>query len=89
MRYDIDSGKRDAYDYGSDYSIEEHIVIPKPGSAREGEGWLVGCAFNIQSGKNEIAVFDAMNLAAGPIARARLPYPIPLGFHGHFLRSQS
>jgi all-trans-8'-apo-beta-carotenal 15,15'-oxygenase len=29
-------------------------------------------------------VFDALNLAAGPIAIARLPYWAPTCFHGNF-----
>jgi len=32
-----------------------------------------------------LAAFDAMKLAAGPLAVARLPYPLPLGLHGSFV----
>jgi carotenoid cleavage dioxygenase len=35
--------------------------------------------------KTEVNVFDAMRLSAGPLAKAKLPYAIPIGFHGHFL----
>lgn len=84
LRYDLDSGKRDAYVFGDGYAMEEHVVVPRPGSAKEGDGWLVGCAFNARTAKTEVQVFDALNLAAGPLAVAKLPYGIPLGFHGHF-----
>jgi len=84
LRYDLESGKRDAYVFGKEYSMEEHVVVPRPGSGKEGDGWLVGCAFNSKTGKTQVQVFDALNLAAGPLAVAKLPYGVPLGFHGHF-----
>lgn len=84
LRYDLESGKSDRFVFPSEYSLEEHIPIPRPGSTRESDGWLVGCAFNARTGKTEVNVFDAMRLADGPLATARLPYAIPLGFHGHF-----
>jgi all-trans-8'-apo-beta-carotenal 15,15'-oxygenase len=85
LRYDLESGKTDSYRFASEYSLEEHIPVPRPGSTREGEGWLVGCAYNARTGRTELNVFDAMRLAAGPLATAKLPYAIPIGFHGHFL----
>jgi all-trans-8'-apo-beta-carotenal 15,15'-oxygenase len=83
-RVDIHSGRTDAYDYGSDYVVEEHILVPKLGSAREGEGWLVGAAYNAKTQMTELAVFEALALAAGPVAKVFLPYGLPIGFHGHF-----
>lgn len=84
LRYDLESGKQDAYVLGGEYAMEEHVVVPRPGSTREGDGWLVGCAFNAKTAKTEVLVFDALNLAAGPLTAAKLPYGVPLGFHGHF-----
>ncbi|MBL8517173.1 MAG: carotenoid oxygenase family protein [Betaproteobacteria bacterium] len=85
LRYDLESGKTDSYRFPREYSLEEHIPVPRPGSTKEGDGWLVGCAYNEKTGKTEVNVFDALRLAAGPVATARLPYAIPIGFHGHFL----
>ncbi len=85
LRYDLETGNTDSFRFPSEYSLEEHVPIPRPGATREGEGWLVGCAFNAKTGKTEVNVFDALRLADGPLATAKLPYAIPLGFHGHFL----
>jgi all-trans-8'-apo-beta-carotenal 15,15'-oxygenase len=84
MRLDVDSGKVDRYDFREEVALEEHIVVPKPGSAREGEGWLVGVGFDVASQTSFATVFDALNLAAGPEAIVRLPYWAPTCFHGHF-----
>ncbi len=84
MRLDVESGKTDTYSFGDGCTVEEHIMVPKPGSMREGEGWLVGVGFDIERQQSFASVFDAANLAAGPLALARLPYWVPYGFHGHF-----
>jgi carotenoid cleavage dioxygenase len=84
MCLDVDSGKVDSFAFDSSVSLEEHVVVPKPGSPREGEGWLVGVGFDSRRQQSFATVFDAMNLAAGPQAIARLPYWTPYCFHGHF-----
>jgi len=84
MRLDVENGKTDSYSFGENCSIEEHVLVPKPGSTNEGEGWLVGVGFDAGRQQSFASVFDAQNLSAGPLALARLPYWVPYGFHGHF-----
>jgi all-trans-8'-apo-beta-carotenal 15,15'-oxygenase len=84
MRLDVESGKTDRYTFGDDYIVEEHVVVPKPASTKEGEGWLVGVVFDVKRQQSFATVFDALNLAAGPQAIARLPYWTPICFHGNF-----
>jgi carotenoid cleavage dioxygenase len=42
MRVDTETGKVDRYDFGDQVALEEHVVVPRAGSGREGDGWLVG-----------------------------------------------
>ena len=72
------------YDYGAETLVEEHVFVPRPG-APESSGWLVGTAWNRVERQTTLAVFDAAAVDAGPIARARLPYGLPLGLHGNFV----
>ena len=58
--------------------------MPDRRDAREGAGWLVGTALDLRTARTVVSVFDATDLAAGPVARARLPYALPLGLHGSF-----
>jgi carotenoid cleavage dioxygenase len=85
LRYDLERGDRDAYRYGEPCLVEEHIVVPDPRAAREGAGWLVGCTFDTRTLRTSVNVFDALDLASGPVARVRLPYGLPPGFHGDFV----
>ncbi len=84
MRLDIDSGARERFSFGQDTVVEEHVLVPRPGSTREGEGWLVGTGYDLRRRQSFLSVFDAMRLADGPVARAWLPYWVPYGFHGRF-----
>ncbi len=84
MRLDMDTGKTEIASLGQGITLEEHVMVPKPGSSREGEGWLVGVGFDARRQQSFATVFDAMNLSAGPVAIARLPYWTPYCFHGHF-----
>jgi carotenoid cleavage dioxygenase-like enzyme len=83
-RVDVGSGKVDEFRYGDGFQVEEHIVVPDRRDAREGAGWLVGTALDLRTAQTVVSVFDATDLAAGPVARARLPYALPLGLHGSF-----
>ena len=84
MRVDVESGKVDQFHFRDEVALEEHVVVPKPGSSKEGEGWLVGVGFDVTRQQSFATVFDALNLAAGPQALVRLPYWTPVCFHGHF-----
>ncbi len=84
MRLDIESGARERFSFGADTVVEEHVMVPRPGSTREGEGWLVGTGYDVRRQRSFLSVFDALRLADGPIGRAWLPYWVPYGFHGRF-----
>lgn len=87
QRLDIDSGRTDRYVWGDEYVIEEQLLVPRGADAREGEGWLVGTGFDVRRQVSFVSAFDAQRVAAGPLAIARLPYALPLGFHGNFVMS--
>jgi carotenoid cleavage dioxygenase len=84
MCLDLDSGRRERFVFGADVVVEEHVLVPKPGSRREGEGWLVGMGYDLRRRQSFASVFDAEALSAGPMARVWLPYWVPYGFHGKF-----
>ncbi|MET0893627.1 MAG: carotenoid oxygenase family protein, partial [Pseudoxanthomonas sp.] len=82
--FDVQRDRRQVHDYGRSVLVEEHVFVPRPGSTRVGDGWLVGTLLDSARGRSGIAVLDAEHLDAGPLAQAWLPHTLPLGFHGHF-----
>ena len=82
--YDLDRDRRQVHRYGPDMLAEEHVFVPRPGSERPDDGWLVGTVLDTTRARTGLMVLDAGHVDAGPIAQAWLPYAVPLGFHGHF-----
>jgi carotenoid cleavage dioxygenase-like enzyme len=79
------NGHADHYRYGAGWIAEEHIHVPQPDMAAEGSGWILGTAYHWPSERTTLSVFDARQLANGPVAQMRLPYGLPLGLHGQFV----
>lgn len=80
-----DSGKQDSFDFGKDFLVEEHIPICP--QQKEGTGYLLGTALHVPSKRTCLNVFNANDIAGGPITRAWLSHHLPLGFHGNFKSS--
>ncbi|WOB06821.1 carotenoid oxygenase family protein [Piscinibacter gummiphilus] len=81
MRHDIGRGQTDHYRYGADVMVEEHLFVPRPGSTREGDGWVLGSALDLARGRTLFSVFEAQRLADGPVAQAEMPRLMPFGLH--------
>ncbi|WP_149195668.1 carotenoid oxygenase family protein [Luteimonas suaedae] len=82
--FDPARDRREVHRYGADILAEEHVFVPRPGSDRPDDGWLVGTLLDAARDRSGIAVFDARRIGDGPLAQAWLPYAFPLGFHGLF-----
>ena len=85
VRWDTETGETDAYVYGEGFIPEEHIFVPRRGATAEAEGWVIGTALDLVRETTQLAAFDAARIGKGPLAVARLPYALPLGFHGIFV----
>lgn len=60
----------------------EPVFAPRSAEAAEGDGWLLTNLYDETKDASCLAVFDAGDVAAGPVARARLDHRVPVGFHG-------
>ena len=72
------------FDFGSDTIAEEHLFVAAPGD-KPGRGWLVGTSYNWKMQHTALSVFNAEHVEDGPVAKAILPYSLPLGLHGQFV----
>ena len=84
FKRDLEAGTSDTFDHGPGVLAEEHVFVPRRVSRGEDDGWLIGPFLDYRRGVSGIAVFDARRVADGPVARAWLDYPLPLGLHGQF-----
>lgn len=78
-KHDRRTGVTDVWDAKNGQPDEALFV---PAGAGEDEGYLVSFVFDKSTHKSYVAVLDATNVSAGPIARVHLPRRVPFGFHG-------
>jgi all-trans-8'-apo-beta-carotenal 15,15'-oxygenase len=76
------TGAHEAFSFGRDHMVQEHLFVPKPGRSGEPEAWLVGITLNRRARATELHAFDVARVSDGPVATWRSPYAAPLGFHG-------
>ncbi|GEA12407.1 carotenoid oxygenase family protein [Alteromonas sp. KUL49] len=82
-RLDLKTETYQHFHFGHDYLVEEHV--PVGNALDERSGYLIGTALHVPSKRTCLNVFKADSVYDGPIARAWLPYHLPLGFHGNFV----
>ena len=73
-RMDVQNGTYDLWNAGSKISLAEPVFAPKNASSREGEGYLIGVAYNYdQNLRSDLVILDAERIQDGPIAKVKLP----------------
>jgi carotenoid cleavage dioxygenase len=81
---DLASGKRTDFVFDAGDSPGEPVFVPRSTDAPEGDGWLVAVVYRGHEDRSDFVVFDAQNVAAGPIGVAKAPRRVPFGFHGNW-----
>ena len=81
-RFDLKTGKVDAYFAGDVHSLQECCFVPRRGSTAEGDGYLIGVASNYAEMRSELVIADAQRLGEGDIARVILPFRAGPQVHG-------
>lgn len=77
-------GTEDVWFAGPTGTFQEPSFIPKENGG-EGEGYLVALLNHLDVLRNDVVIFDAQNLAKGPLATLHLPLKLKLGLHGNFV----
>ncbi|KAI2639748.1 carotenoid oxygenase [Hypomontagnella submonticulosa] len=77
-------GTEDVWFAGPTATYQEPVFIPKEGG-KEGEGYLAALKNNLDELRNDVVIWDALNLAKGPLATLHLPLRMKLGLHGNFV----
>jgi carotenoid cleavage dioxygenase-like enzyme len=84
VKYDAETGSADEWFYGADEVSGEHVFVPEPGGRAEDDGWLLSMVTDRSTDRSHLAVLDARDVAAGPVARVHVPRRVPLGFHANW-----
>ncbi len=87
-RFDAQTGTKVEHKFGPGRWGSESPFAPRDGSTGETDGYLVTFVNDEATGKAEIQVLAAEDIAAGPLARVLLPARVPSGFHATWVRSE-
>jgi carotenoid cleavage dioxygenase len=84
VKYDTATGAATEYFYGDHEVSGEHAFAPDPDGAAEDDGWLLSFVIDRTTERTDLAIIDARDVAAGPVARVHLPRRVPIGFHANW-----
>lgn len=84
MHIDLQTGRSRMWDPGPQDIAGEPIFVPRHEGAAEGDGWLLSVVYRGAENRSDLAVLDATDVAAGPVALAHLSHRVPAGFHGNW-----
>ena len=81
---DHQTSQKVIHTFGNGDAPGEPIFIPRSADAAEGDGWLIALVYRALEDRSDFVVLDALDIAKGPIAVAKLPRRVPFGFHGNW-----
>lgn len=87
VKHDLVSGTSEVHHLGTGRSASEAVFVPAGPDAAEDEGWLLAPVHDAATGRSDVVVLDARDVAGEPVATVHLPVRIPFGFHGSWVPS--
>ncbi|MEZ5243507.1 MAG: carotenoid oxygenase family protein [Acidimicrobiales bacterium] len=83
--YHVATGALDRWTPGPALQPNEATFVADSADSAEGEGWLLTYVWDKANDASVLAVLDATDVAAGPVATIELPQRVPFGFHGTWM----
>ncbi len=81
---DLETGTEQKWWCGPVSSIQEPCFVPRSPDAPEGDGWIVMVCNRLETHSSDLLVFDATEIAKGPIATINIPVRLRFGLHGNW-----
>jgi carotenoid cleavage dioxygenase-like enzyme len=64
---------------------QESVFVPRTRDADEGDGYIIAVVNRMRENLAELYVLDTRDWLGQPVARVRLPFNLPMSFHGCFV----
>jgi carotenoid cleavage dioxygenase len=68
-------------------SLQEPCFIPRHRKAAEGDGWIVQVCNRLDEHRSDLLLFEALEIAKGPIAIIHIPIRLRFGLHGNWAQA--
>jgi carotenoid cleavage dioxygenase len=82
---DVKTGVTTVWRASDNLVIQEPCFVPRTPDAPEGDGWLLQAATDTDTLLTQLNIFEATNLAAGPIATIATPVHMKPAYHGDWV----
>lgn len=86
---DLEAGTEQKWWCGPTSSIQEPCFVPRSPDAAEGDGWIVMVCNRLETHSSDLLIFDATQIAKGPIATINIPVRLRFGLHGNWADASS
>lgn len=83
--FDLETGARSDWYPGPAATFQDPVFFPRSEDAPEGDGFLIALLNHPLEGRSEMVVLESLRLAAGPVARIKLPMRMRLGIHSTWI----
>ena len=84
MRLDVETGERQEYKFPDGVLREREPMAPRTGATAEDDGYVLTFTTDMNEDSSACLVFDARDIAAGPVASVALPQRICVGTHSYW-----
>ncbi|MEM8493101.1 MAG: carotenoid oxygenase family protein [Pseudomonadota bacterium] len=91
VKYNNDTGQYQHHAYGEGVYGSEAVFAPRDGAgfdSAEDDGYVITLVTDSNSWESHCLVYDAREVAQGPIARVKMPHRVPAGFHATWARPE-
>jgi len=85
VKVDLDRGTMSTRTDTDRYGYGEPVFVPREGATDEDEGWVMAFRHDRDADLAELAILDARDVEADPVAVVHLPARVPNGFHGNWM----
>lgn len=81
VKHDLEAGTTEKYMFGDQRYGSEAPFIPRVGATEEDDGYIVSIVTDMKLDRSECVIFDARDIAKGPVCQIILPHRICSGTH--------
>jgi len=75
------------YTFSDGDQVSEPVFVERNDNAGEADGFLLATVYRAADNRSDLAVFNALDVEAGPIALVKLDHRVPAGFHGNWVNA--
>ncbi|KAF1018822.1 MAG: Lignostilbene-alpha,beta-dioxygenase isozyme I [Paracidovorax wautersii] len=86
---DVEAGTSEVWYPGNAQCFQEPIFVPRSPDAPEGDGYVIALLNHLNGDNTELVVLDSQRMAAGPVARIKIPFRLRMSLHGNWTSASS